>query len=44
MLSFAGLDLMGDTLGIAPKLPAPMAQPVIPRVLEGPVGGDPYRW
>ena len=43
VLGFAGLDLTGDTLGIDPRLPPAVAQPVLPRVLERPVRGDPDR-
>ena len=43
VLGFAGLDLMGDMLGIDPQAPAPLAQLVIPRVLEGSRRGDPHR-
>ena len=39
MLGFAGLDLMGDALGIHPRLAAPMAEPDVPRVLERPIRG-----
>ena len=41
VLGFAGLDLMGDALGLDPKLPPAMEEPVVPRALAGrivPVG------
>jgi len=44
ILGFAGLDLRGDTLGIDTEASAPVAQPVIPRVLARPVRGDPHCW
>ena len=34
----------GRRAGDRPEAPAPVAQPVIPGVLEGPVRGDPYCW
>ena len=35
VLGFAGLDLMGDTLGDRPEAPARVAEPVVPRALAG---------
>ena len=43
MLGFAGLDLMGRHARDRSEAAAPVAQPVVPRVLERPVRGDPHR-
>jgi trehalose/maltose hydrolase-like predicted phosphorylase len=41
-LGFAGLDLMGDTLGIDPRLPPEWSG--VPRLLERSLRSDPHRW
>jgi len=44
MLGFGGVDLMGDTLEINPKIPPPMAQPIVSVMLERTGCGHPDCW